>query len=159
MKLLQKTNTLIFIIFISNTLFSQKNDVVKMIFSAKTFSITENYAGDWGGYTYLYSFNKKNDKQIEIIWEEIKTSMKDTSSTTKILKGKSTITYTDLKEVEKIFDNCVYKIKRTKSKSTELSTYIFKNDNTTYEISDDHSMVCVNDIKYWRERAFSPEKK
>lgn len=158
MKLL-KNYLYIFLIFICNNIFSQQSDAVKMIFSSKTFSITEIYAGDWGGYTYLYSFNKKNEKQIEVIWEEIKTPLTANDSTTKILKGKSIVTYLDLKEADKVFDNCVYKIKRTKSKSTELSTYIFKNDNTTYEITDDHSMVCVNDIKYWRERIFSTEKK
>lgn len=136
--------------FLSSQSFAQTNDAIGMILSAKTFTITEEYIGDWGGYTYTYTFIK-NDKNIHVVWEEI-------NSNKAINKGEATISFSDLKAIEDLFDTCVVKIKKGKQGSTEHSKYIFKDEITTYQIDDNSSMICVDDIKAWRTAVFNTNK-
>jgi len=162
-----KTTKLFFsifsILFFSFVCKAQSNDLIKMIMSAKTFMITEKYQGDFHSHIYNYKFTKK-EKNIEVIWEEeiskISPSNKDSIIIEKIVKATTSISYQELQNTETFFEDCVSKIKKIKAgKSTEHSFYIFKSDSTTYEIDDDKSMVCVEDIKKWREKMFATGSK
>ncbi len=131
--------------------FSQTNDVIRMIFSAKNFSITEGYSGDWGRTIYKYTFTK-NNKDVDVIWTKQLSENNKTDATTKVSTE-------ELKILQDLFNECVIKIKKPKKENTEHSRYIFRDNTLTYQIDDDSSMICVDDIKSWRERNFPKEKK
>ena len=142
------------LLFITNSAFSQTNDAIRMIFSAKKFSVTEEFKSDSMNYIYRYTFTKK-EKKIEVSWDEIvmNNSKEEINS-----KEKTTISYDELKRSENFYNNCVVKIKKGPPSLSTLSKYTFKDEFSTYLIDDDSSMVCVNDLKQWREKMFQKVK-
>ena len=129
--------------------FSQTgSDSLRKIVASPSFSLLEDYSGDWGGYSHTFVFTKK-DTSIEILWQDPDFPDGEEPRELKILFPPS-----ELKTIEDVFTNCIEKIKATKEKSTEHSKYIFKNKEFTYTIDDKFTMQCVDDFKAWREKLF-----
>jgi len=140
---------LFFSLFIFSDSFSQTvNDTLAKIFSSSSFSLLEDYAGDWGGYSHTFLFTKK-DTCIEILWQDPDFPDGEVPRELKIVYPLS-----ELKPIETIFTNCIEKISSSKDKSTEHSKYIFKNKELTFTIDDRSTMTCVDDLKAWKEKLF-----
>jgi hypothetical protein len=127
------------------------NDTLKQIFFSKTFSLIEDYSGDWGGYCHTFIFTVKGNN-IRIQWEN-----------PELLKnGKKLdvlLPLSVLDTLQHIFLNCSQRILTSKNSSTEHILYKFKNNNLTYTIDDRFTMECNRDFKNWKEMLLIEEKK
>lgn len=151
MKLRHKTNVLFVIsaCIYSSSIFSQTGiDSLRKITQSPSFTLVEDYAGDWGGYSHTFIFTKK-DTSIEILWQDPEFPDGEEPRELKMIFLPS-----ELKTVEVLFGDCIEKIRNTKDKSTEHSKYIFKNKQLTYIIDDKFTMKCVDNFKAWKEKLF-----
>lgn len=125
--------------------YSQVNyDSLKQILSSKSFTIEEEYIGDWGGHSQIYIFKTEGDKL------RIKCDNPDPMSRSE--KGLDTlVSLNTLKNLENIFLKCSDRIKTSKNSSTEHIIYKFSNANSTYIIDDKFTMACNEDFKAWKE--------
>lgn len=141
---MKKLILLIIILNYSLISFSQlENDTLKQILSSKSFTLEEEYIGDWGGYTHLFSFSVEGN-YVKII-----------CNNPELLKNEKKLIVklplSDLNNLENIFINCSEKIKTTKNKSTEHIFYKFKSGNLSFIIDDRFTMECNEDFKAWKE--------
>jgi len=127
----------------SNCYSQTSNDSLKQVSSSKTFTLVEDYTGDWGGHLHTFAFTIKGN-DIRIQWEnpELVKNGKDLD----VLLPVSV-----LNNLENIFINCSQRIMTSKKGSTEHILYKFKNDKLTYIIDDRFTMECNDDFKAWKE--------
>ncbi|MBI5539208.1 MAG: hypothetical protein HY951_04065 [Bacteroidia bacterium] len=141
---MKKYILLISILNFSLITFSQVNkDSLKQILSSKSFTLEEEYIGDWGGYTHLFNFS------VEGNYVTIFCKNPELLKNGKNLNVKLPIS--EINNLENIFINCSEKIKTTNNKSTERIFYKFKNSNITLIIDDRFTMECNEDFKAWKE--------
>ena len=139
----------LFSLFIFSDSFSQSlNDSIRTIFSSPAFSILEEYSGDWGSYSHTFNFTK-HDTCEEVIWVDPEFPDGENSRQLKILLSRNEII-----QLEKLFIGCQNKIQGSKEKSTEHSKYIFSNKEFAFTIDDKTTMLCVDDLKAWKENLF-----
>lgn len=134
------------------TCYSQtNNDTLKQVFSSKTFTLIEDYTGDWGEHWHTFTFTVKGN-DIRIQWKnpELLKNGKDLD----VLLPMSA-----LNNLENIFINCYQRILASKKGSTEHILYKFKNENLTYIIDDRFTMECNDDFKAWKEMLMLEWKK
>ncbi|MBI3502363.1 MAG: hypothetical protein HY063_11270 [Bacteroidetes bacterium] len=134
-------------LFVYSHGFSQ-NDTLKKIFK-QSFSLTEEYRGDWGGYTHTFIFTKQ-DTTEEILWKDPDFPDGEMPRELKII-----LPLDGMKKLEKLFTGCASKIKSSDRKSTEHIKYIFKSKELTYTIDDNFTMLCNDDFKEWKQNLFS----
>ena len=120
--------------------FSQSvNDTIKAIFSSKSFSLEEEYIGDWGGYIHHFDFSVY-PKNVSVTWEN-----------PELLKnGKKLvvlISFEELKTLESIFINGNTKILTSKHLSTEHILYKFKTQNLSFSFDDKFTMTVTKSLK------------
>ncbi len=128
-----------------------KTDTLRLIFSSDSFSLEEEYIGDWGGYLFKLVFTKM-ENSIRVEWEH----------SDQLKNGKELdllLPIAELNSLESIFVDCSHKLKDSKKMSTEHILYTFKNKNYTYIIDDHFTMECHDDFKAWKNRALTPKKK
>lgn len=124
--------------------FSQSvNDTIKAIFSSKSFSLEEEYIGDWGGYIHHFDFSV-NQNNVSVTWEN-----------PELLKnGKKLvvlISNNEFKTLESIFINGTTKIISSKLLSTEHILYKFKTQNLSFTYDDKFTMTCYEEFKAWKK--------
>ena len=136
---------LLFLITISYTYcYSQvNNDSLIQILTSKTFTIEEEYIGDWGGHLQIFIF-KIEDNNVRVKCKNV-----EPLDNTKELDTLLSINV--LKNLEKIFIDCTTKIKTSKNVSTEHILYKFKNENISYIIDDKYTMECNDTFKEWKK--------
>ena len=132
--------------------FSQSvNDTIKAIFSSKSFSLEEEYIGDWGGYIHHFDFSV-NQKNVSVTWENHE-----------LLKnGKKLvvlISIEELKNLESIFINGATKIVSSKLLSTEHIIYKFKTQSLSFTFDDKFTMTCYEEFKAWKKMLQNKEIK
>ncbi len=119
------------------------NDTLKQILSSITFSLEEEYIGDWGGYIHICNFSKENNM--------VRVKCKNHT----LLKNEKELdvllSINDIKNLENIFNDCYTKILNSKNGSTEHILYKFKNKELTYIIDDKFTMECHEVFKAWKE--------
>lgn len=119
------------------------NDTLKQILSSKTFTLVEDYTGDWGGYIYNFTFTVQ-DKSVRIFWDNPE----------RLKNGQNldlVVPISKLDSLKDIFVNCNERIKTSKSGSTEHIVYTFKSKGNSYKIDDKFTMECYEDFKMWKE--------
>lgn len=138
---------LIFILItssLSNGYSQINNDTLKQILSSNSFTIEEEYIGDWGGHFQTFIFKKENNM--------LRIKCKNPNPMINTEKELDTLVSINvLKNLEEIFLNCSERIKTSKNGSTEHIIYKFKNKNSTYIIDDKFTMECHADFKAWKE--------
>jgi len=143
MKTIQFVITILFVCFYSLCYSQTNNDSLKQILSSKSFTLIEDYNGDWGDYLDTFTFTVQQ-KKIKIHWknpEHLKNG-KDLDILFPI---------SELKNLEKIFLDCLIRIKTTDNKSTEHIIYKFNNENQKSIIDDKFTMECHKEFKLWKE--------
>jgi len=141
--------SVLILFFVFNYSFAQAgSDTLEKIFSSRSFSLLEDYAGDWGGYTHTFIFTRSDTGTI-ILWQDPDFPDGETPRELKILFPNDS-----LKKLQKLFAGCALKIQGSKNKSTERSRYIFKNKEMSYTIDDNFTMLCVDSFKTWKEMLF-----
>jgi hypothetical protein len=141
-----KIGLLLLIIFSTSISFCYSqtgNDTLKQILSSKTFSLEEEYIGDWGGYIHIFNFSTENN------------TVQVKCKNPKLIKNEKELdvllSLNDIKKLENIFTDCYAKILNTKNASTEHIFYKFKNKEFTYIIDDKFTMECNEIFKAWKE--------
>ena len=141
-----KTVFLLSFIFLTNIsiCFSQiNNDTLKEIFSSKSFTLEEEYIGDWGGYIQTFNFTTENNK-VRVKCKNLK-----------LLKNEKEldvyVSLDDIKNLEKFFTDCYLRITNSKNISTEHIFYKFSNQNLSFKIDDKFTMECNENFKVWKE--------
>jgi arginyl-tRNA synthetase len=123
------------------------NDSLKQILSSKSFTIEEEYIGDWGSHFQTFLF------KIEGNMVKIKSKNPDPMKSTE-KESDMLISINMLKKIEDLFIKCSERIKTSKNISTEHIIYKFKNENITYIIDDKFTMECYKDFKTLKETLF-----
>ncbi|MFH2141027.1 MAG: hypothetical protein ABIJ97_01295 [Bacteroidota bacterium] len=136
--------SILFATSFANCYSQTSNDSLKQILSSKSFTIEEEYIGDWGGHSQKYIF-KIEDNKLRIRCKN-PDPMRSTEK-----KLDTLVSINVLKNIEEIFINCTERIKTSKNVSTEHIIYKFTNKNITYIIDDRFSMECNDDFKAWKE--------
>lgn len=133
----------LFITSLSYCFSQNNNDSINTILSSATFTLEEEYIGDWGGYTDTFTFiTTTND--INVHWESTNSLKKQ-----KNINGLFPIS--ELDNLKKIFTNCSSKIKSSKTNSTENIFYKFKNETHTYIIDDRFTIKCNDAFDAWKK--------
>ena len=112
---------------------------MRSILASGTFTLQEDYQGDWGGHLQTFLFTA-GDTRVRVQW-------KDPAS------GKELDVFLPLNELERLADlflECSSRIDSSNAKSTEHSTYLFKNNRSTYVLDDHFTMACNEDFKAWK---------
>ena len=154
MKKLSAITLLIFCFILMG--FSQENkpeqtiDTLNMIFSSESFTLEEDYFGDWGGHNHKFIFTVQGNK-VRIQWENPEL-MENGEDMDMLFPIKA------LKDLEEIFVNCTEKIKTSKKGSTEHILYKFKKGKIIYIIDDKTTMECNDDFRAWKEKIISEWK-
>lgn len=140
--------SVLFFLFFSDSFSQSINDSIRIIFSSPSFSLLEDYSGDWGSYSHSFNFTK-HDTCEEILWLDPEFPDGEYPRQLKIFLSSN-----EMIQLEKLFTGCYYKIHSSKEKSTEQSKYILKNKECIFTIDDNSTMLCVNDFKEWKRNLF-----
>ncbi|MBK9419670.1 MAG: hypothetical protein IPN44_01290 [Flavobacteriales bacterium] len=114
-------------------------DPLGSILSSSTFTLQEDYQGDWGGHLQTFIFTA-GDTRVRVQW-------KDPAS------GKDVEVMLPLHALDglaDLFHECASRIDSSNTKSTEHITYLFKNNRSTYVLDDHFTMACNEDFKAWK---------
>jgi len=143
--------SILFATSFANCYSQTSNDSLKQVFSSKTFTLVEDYTGDWGGHLHTFIFTVKgNDVRIQWGNPELLKNGKDLDAL---------FPMSVLDALKNIFLNCSQRIFISKNKSTEHIIYKLSNKNSTYTIDDRFTMECNDDFKAWKEELLSEWKK
>ncbi len=112
---------------------------MRSIIASRTFTLQEDYQGDWGDHLQTFHF-AAGDTSITVQW-------KDPAS------GKDLAVRLPLKELDRLADlflECSSRIDSSRTISTEHISYLFKNNRSTYVIDDLFTMECHEVFKAWK---------
>ena len=139
----------LFVIFSLTGSYAQPtSDSLHKIFLAPTFSLLEDYSGDWGGYSHTFTFTRK-DTCVDIIWQD--PDFPDGEAPREL---KISYPLSEIKKIESMFNSCIEQINSSKDISTEHSKYIFKSKDLSCIMDDRSTMKCVEILKEWKQELF-----
>ena len=118
---------------------AQAPDSLRSILASSTFTLQEDYQGDWGDHLQTFHFAGR-DTSVMVQW-------KDPAS------GKDLEVRLPLNELDRLADlflECSSRIGSSSTISTEHMSYLFKNKETAYVIDDHYTMECHEDFKAWK---------
>ncbi|MGV9011855.1 MAG: hypothetical protein ACOH13_04605 [Flavobacteriales bacterium] len=124
------------------------NDMLRSILASSTFTLQEDYQGDWGGHLQTFLFTA-GDTRVKVQWKD-STSGKDVEVM---------LPLTALDGLADLFFACSSRIDTYNTKSTEHISYLFKNNKSTYVLDDHFTMACNEDFKAWKAMLLAEWKK
>lgn len=127
---------------------AQAPDSLRSILASRTFTLQEDYQGDWGDHLQTFHF-AAGDTSVTVQW-------KDPAS------GKNLEVRLPLNELDRLADHfleCSSRIDPSRTISTEHISYLFKNTSSTFLIDDHYTMACYEDFKAWKTMLLGAWKK
>ena len=118
---------------------AQASDSLRSILASRTFTLEEEYRGDWGDHSQTFRFTA-GDASITVQWKDP-------------VCGKNLEVRLPLNELDRLADlflECSSRIDSSSTMSTEHISYLFKNKETLYAIDDRYTMECYEDFNAWK---------
>lgn len=118
---------------------ARANDALRSMLSSRTFTLQEDYQGDWGGHLQTFIFTA-GETRVRVQWKDP-------------VSGKDLDVFLPLNELERLadlFHECSSRIDNSNTKSTEHITYLFKNNKSTYVLDDHFTMECNAAFHAWK---------
>ena len=124
------------------------NDTLRSILASSTFSLQEDYQGDWGGHLQTFLLTA-GDTRLRVQWKDA-ASGKDLDAS---------LPLNELGRLADLFLECSSRIDSSTTKSTEHISYLFKNTKSTYVLDDHFTMACNESFKAWKAILLAEWKK
>lgn len=122
-----------------------QQDTLEKIFSENSFTIKEEYYGDWAGYTSEIHFDRFGDSAL-VTWVDPTFPVGET-----LHKLCAKLSHKSVLELMISFSNCMETMKVSKRASTEHSYYIFTAFKQKMVVDDRTTRECEGMYKNWKE--------